>query len=66
MRKLATLAIALSTTGFTSVVLAHGEHGVTPPAGIIHYLIEPLHVIPVIVTLAVLAIVIRVVWSRAR
>ena len=66
MRKLVTLALALSTTGFTSIVLAHGGHGVTPPVDIVHYLIEPLHVIPALVTLAVLAIAIRVVWSRVR
>jgi len=66
MRKLATLALALSTTGFTSFALAHGGHGVTPPAGIAHYLIESLHVVPALVTLAVLAIAIRVVWSRVR
>ena len=66
MRKLATRALALSTTGFTSFALAHGGHGVTSPAGIVHYLIEPLHLIPAVVTLAVLAIAIRVVWSRVR
>ena len=66
MRKLATLTLALSTTGVTSFALAHGGHGVTPPAGIAHYLIESLHVVPALVTLAVLAIAIRVVWSRVR
>lgn len=66
MRKFATFALALSTTGFTSFVLAHGGHAVTPPAGIVHYLIEPVHVIPALVTLAVLAIAIRVVRSGVR
>jgi alpha-beta hydrolase superfamily lysophospholipase len=66
MRKLAALALALSTTGFTSFALAHAGHGVTPPAGIVHYLMEPLHVIPALVTLAVLVIAIRAVWSRVR
>ena len=64
MRKIATLALAFSATGFTSFVLAHGGHSVTLPAGFVHYLFEPLHVIPALVTLAVLVIAVRVVWSR--
>ena len=66
LRKLSTLALALSTTGVTSFALAHGGHGVTPPAGIAHYLIESLHLVPALVPLAVLAIAIRVVWPRVR
>jgi hypothetical protein len=59
MKILATVTTAISAAGFTSPLLAHGEHGVTPPAGIIHYLIEPLHVLPVLAALVVSLIAIR-------
>lgn len=66
MRKLVTFATAFITTGFASIVLAHGDHGVTPPDSVIHYLAEPMHVIAMVVTLAALAIAVRFVRLKAR
>jgi len=66
MKKLATSTTAVLTTGFASVALAHGGHGVTAPAGIIHYLTEPLHVISTVGTLAVLAVAIRLIRRKTQ
>lgn len=56
MKKVAiSLFVAISSV-FGATAFAHGGHGVTPPASLMHYLIEPLHVLPELAPLGLVAI----------
>jgi hypothetical protein len=45
--------------------MAHGGHGVTAPASLTHYLIEPLHLLPAFAPLAVIAVTIWLLRRKA-
>ena len=61
MLRLAMLLTALLTS--TSVTLAHPGHGTTDPAGVVHHVAEPVHVLPVVTALIVLTVI---AWSLSR
>ena len=63
MKKTALIAATAIASGLASSVFAHSGHGVTQPTGILHYLIEPLHVLPAFAPLAVIA---ATVWFLRR
>lgn len=49
------LFVAISSV-FASTAFAHGGHGVTPPTSLMHYLVEPLHVLPELAPLGLIAV----------
>jgi len=65
MKKFATLFFSVMASGLTSGVMAHGGHGVTAPAGIAHYLLEPLHMLPAFAPLAAVAVTIWLLRRKA-
>ncbi|KPK28916.1 MAG: hypothetical protein AMJ66_10445 [Betaproteobacteria bacterium SG8_40] len=65
MKKPATLFFGLIASGLASSVMAHGGHGVTAPASLTHYLIEPLHLLPAFAPLAVIAVTIWLLRRKA-
>jgi hypothetical protein len=66
MKTPAAWIIALIASGFAPGVMAHSGHGVTAPTGIAHYLVEPLHLLPVFAPLAVIAATVWLLrrWAR--
>lgn len=60
------LATALSPLG-GSVVSAHPGHGTTPPESVRHYVLEPVHGLPLLVLVgAVVAVSLAHQWQRKR
>ena len=57
-----TLFVAISSV-FALTAFAHGGHGVTPPTSLMHYLVEPLHVLS---ELAPLWLVVFAAWLLRR
>lgn len=60
------LRIALCLTAcltITGSLGAHPGHGVTDPSSVAHYVLEPLHVAPVLIVAAAAALVL---WLRRR
>jgi hypothetical protein len=66
MKILTIVLTAIATLSFASGALAHGGHGIDAIAGFAHWLIEPLHGIPVLASLTVMVIVIRAVLGKMR
>jgi hypothetical protein len=65
MKKSATLFISVIASGLASDVMAHAGHGVTAPASIAHYLLEPLHMLPAFAPLAVVGVTIWLLRRKA-
>ena len=59
MLKRTALSLIFGFAGFASTVLADSGHGVTEPTSILHYLVEPLHLILPLSILAALGFAIR-------
>ncbi len=65
MKKSAILFFSVLASGVTSGAMAHGGHGVTAPASILHYLLEPLHILPAFAPLAAVAVTVWLLRRRA-
>lgn len=65
MKKLATFFFGVIATVLTSGVMAHSGHGVTAPASVAHYLLEPLHMLPAFAPLAAVAATIWLLRRKA-
>jgi len=61
---LTAVVTTISTMSYASGALAHGGHGAGTFSGIAHWLIEPMHGIPVFVSLVVTGIAVRAVLGK--
>ena len=66
MNRSATACLGVLATCFGSSVFAHGGHGVSAPASFAHYLIEPMHVLPVFAPLALIGATVWLLRARSR
>ena len=66
MKKVAiSLFVAISPV-YALTAFAHGGHGVTPPTSLMHYLVEPLHVLPELAPLGLVAIAAWLLYRKRR
>jgi len=65
MKRSAIVFSSVIASGLTSSALAHSGHGVSAPASFAHYLIEPLHVLPMFAPLFVIGAVIWLLRRKA-
>lgn len=61
------LLAAVLLLGAGSLVRAHPGHGTTPPESVRHYVLEPVHGLPLLVLVgAVVAVSLAYEWQRKR
>ena len=65
MKRSAIVFSSVIASGLTSSALAHSGHGVSAPASIAHYLIEPLHMLPAFAPLAAIAVAVWLLRRKA-
>lgn len=56
MKKFAISLFVATSSAFALTAFAHGGHGVTPPTSLLHYLVEPLHVLPELAAIGLVAV----------
>jgi len=47
---------------FTSLASFHPGHGTTQPGSVVHYLVEPVHVVSVVLAVAALVVAAGALW----